>query len=142
VARKTEKGIMKKTVIIVLSVISIGIGAELCAFGQAGSAAGAATIQSSGSDKVGVAGFFVGLAQSYPWIATLLLIIGALRVVVKPVMSLLDGYIKDNCSPEEYAKLQSFEAGPIYKWISFGLDLVGSVKLPLIGVKPAQKANG
>ena len=81
--------------------------------------------------------FFSNLATSYPWVCTVLVVIGALRVVFKPVMTLLDGYIKDNCSAAEYAKLQNFEAGPIYKWISYALDLVGSIKLPVIGIKPS-----
>ncbi|MDB6057238.1 MAG: hypothetical protein JWO95_1082 [Verrucomicrobiales bacterium] len=87
----------------------------------------------------GIAGFFINLAQHYPWLATTLLAIGALRVLFKPVMALLDGYIKANCSPEEYGRLQHFEAGPIYKWLSFGLDLIGSIKLPTLGIKPEPK---
>ena len=82
--------------------------------------------------------FFTSLAQNYPWVCTVLVVIGALRVLFKPVMTLLDGYIKDNCSPAEYAKLQSFEAGAVYKWLSFAFDLVGSIKLPVIGIKPPQ----
>ena len=84
-----------------------------------------------------VAGWAVGLASKYPWLATVLLIIGALRLVFKPIFSLIDGYVKANCSADEYTKLQTFEAGPIYKWLNFGLDFVGSVKLPVIGIKPA-----
>lgn len=87
----------------------------------------------------GIAGYFINLAQHYPWLATTLLAIGALRVLFKPVMALLDGYIKANCSPEEYGRLQHFEAGPIYKWLSFGLDFIGSIKLPTLGIKPEPK---
>jgi len=95
------------------------------------------TTASTPVTETGLAGFFVGLAQNYPWLATILLIVGALRVVFKPLMTLLDGYVKENCSAEEYARLRTFEAGPVYKWVSFAMDLVGSVKLPVIGVKPA-----
>jgi hypothetical protein len=87
----------------------------------------------------GLAGYFINLAQHYPWLATALLVIGALRVLFKPVMALLDNYVKANCSPEEYGRLQHFESGPIYKWLSFGLDFVGSIKLPTLGVKPEPK---
>jgi hypothetical protein len=90
------------------------------------------------TSDTGIASFFVSLAEKYPWIATILLIIGALRVVFKPVMSLLDSYVKQNCSSDEYSKLQSFESGSIYKWLSFGLDMFGSVKLPVI-VKTSQQ---
>ena len=89
----------------------------------------------------GVVGFLLSLAQNHPWVATVLLVIGALRVVFKPVMSLMDGFVKANCSPEEYGRLQSFEAGPIYKWVNFALDLVGSIKLPVVGVKPSKSTT-
>ena len=87
----------------------------------------------------GLAGFLINLAQHYPWLATALIVIGALRVLFKPVMSLLDGYIKANCSPEEYGRLQHFETGSVYKWLNFGLDLIGSIKLPTLGIKPQSK---
>src|SRR3954469_3842049 len=88
---------------------------------------------------IGLAGYFINVAQHHPWLATALLAIGALRVLFKPVMALLDNYVKANCSPEEYGRLQHFESGPIYKWISFGLDFIGSIKLPTLGVKPEPK---
>lgn len=89
-------------------------------------------------DATGVAGVLGGFARQHAWVATVLLVIGGLRVVVKPVMSVIDSYVKNSCSPEEYDRLRSFEAGPVYRWISFGLDLVGSIKLPVIGIKPSQ----
>lgn len=88
-----------------------------------------------------VAGFFVGIAQGYPWLATILLVIGGFRVVFKPLMTLLDAYIKENCSSEEYAKLQTFETGPVFKWLNFAIDLFGSVKLPVVGIKPAARPD-
>jgi hypothetical protein len=88
-----------------------------------------------------VTGFLESVATNYPWVTVVLLVIGALRVVFKPVMVLLDSYVKSNCSAEDYAKIQSFESGSIYKWLCFGLDLLGSVKLPVIGVKPTQTGS-
>lgn len=85
--------------------------------------------------------FLVGVAEGYPWLATVLLIVGGLRVIFKPLMTLIDGFMRDNCTPEEYAKLQNFESGPVYRWINFALDLVGSVKLPVVGVKPTDKTK-
>jgi hypothetical protein len=87
----------------------------------------------------GLAGFLINLARQYPWLATALIAIGALRVLFKPVMALLDGYIKANCSPEEYGRLQHFETGSVYKWLNFALDLIGSIKLPTLGIKPQPK---
>jgi hypothetical protein len=103
------------------------------------SGGGAATTEAV--DASGITGFFLSLAAKYPWLATVLLVIGGLRCLFKPVMSLLDNYIKSNCTPDEYAKLQSFEAGTIYKWLNFGLDFIGSVKLPVLGVKPPSNSE-
>jgi len=121
---------MKKTKIVF---VLFG-GALACAlvFGAVTASAQVAGGSAAPVDSSGVAGFFVGLAVKYPWLATVLLVIGGLRCVFKPLMCLVDGYVKDNCSPEEYARLQTFEAGPIYRWLNFGLDFVGSVKLPII----------
>ena len=87
----------------------------------------------------GLPDLITNITTHYPWLTTALLVIGAARVLFKPAMSLLDGYIKDNCSPEEYGRLQHFEAGPVYKWLSFAFDFVGSIKLPTIGIKPQPK---
>ena len=131
---------MKKVVVAVVSLAAV-IGAFVClpAVAQVAADPSAVVAPAAMPDASGITGFFVNLAGNYPWLATVLLIIGGLRVVFKPLMSLLDGYVKANCSPDEYAKLQSFEAGPVYRWLNFGLDFVGSVKLPVLGVKPAQK---
>ena len=128
---------MKKRIVSVIGLVALA-GAFVClpAVAQVAADPSAAV---PAVDASGVAGFFVGVAAKFPWLATVLLVIGGLRVVFKPTMTLIDGYIKANCSPEEYAKLQSFEAGPVYKWLNFGLDFVGSVKLPVLGVKPDQK---
>jgi hypothetical protein len=80
---------------------------------------------------------FVGrVAQGHPLVTAVLLVMGAMRVVFKPVMTLLDSYIKSHRSAEDYARLQAFETGPVYRWICFALDFFGSIKLPVAGIKP------
>ncbi len=85
-----------------------------------------------------------GLAGRYGWIVQILVVIAAVRFFVKPIMTLVDSYVKSNCTPEEYARLDHFEHGPIFKWISFSLDWLGSIKLPVLraavtGEVPAPK---
>ena len=122
---------MRKVILVVVGLVAVA-GMVGCLPAVAQVAAAPSGIIAPVPDPSGIAGFFVGLAAQYPWLATVLLIIGGLRCVFKPLMSVIDGYVKGNCSPEEYAKLQTFEAGPIYKWLNFGLDFVGSVKLPVV----------
>jgi len=112
---------------------ALGCG-TVCAMAQS-----ADTSAAAGS---GIASAIETFTQAHPWLSTVLLAIGGLRVVFKPVMSILDSFIKSNCPATEYAKLQNFESGAVYKWLNFGLDFVGSIKLPVLGVKPSATASG
>jgi len=135
-----KKRIMKKNIFVnngrvFRAVFVIGTAAACgvsCAMADAADAATSTVAASSG-----IVSAVETFTQNHPWVSTVLLAIGGLRVLFKPVMSLLDSYIKSNCSTEEYTKLQNFESGSIYKWLSYGLDFIGSIKLSVIGVKPA-----
>jgi hypothetical protein len=73
-----------------------------------------------------------GLLGKYGWLTTVILVIGTLRLLFKPVMLTLENYVKQTASPNDDERLAKFEAGPVYKVISFALDLGASIKLPLI----------
>lgn len=76
-----------------------------------------------------------GLAGKYGWLTTVILCVGSLRIVCKPLMLALENALQSD--PEKLARLQKFEAGPVYKTLAFILDLGASIKLPL--VKPPGK---
>ena len=76
----------------------------------------------------GIENTLLGLALKYPAVSTLLLVIGGLRVAFKPIMALVDGYVKANCTPAEYGKLVHVEQSPAYRGFCFALDLLGSIK--------------
>jgi len=78
-----------------------------------------------------------GLLGHYGWLTTVLLVIGSLRILFKPVMLVLENALKND--PEKLATIQKFEAGPIYKTLATVLDLGASIKLPL--VKPPGPPN-
>lgn len=69
-----------------------------------------------------------GLLGKYGWLATVIMVIGTLRIVAKPIMMAIENAVAND--PEKLAKLQGFEAGPIFKTISFILDMGASIKLP------------
>ncbi len=73
-----------------------------------------------------------GILGKYGWATTVVLVIGSLRIVFKPVMLALENYVKQTPGTIDDERLAKFEAGPIYKIIAFLLDLGASVKLPLI----------
>jgi hypothetical protein len=76
-----------------------------------------------------------GLAGKYGWLTTVILCVGSLRILCKPLMLALENALRSD--PEKLARLQKFEAGPVYKTLAFILDLGASIKLPL--VKPPVK---
>src|SRR5438067_2127466 len=71
-----------------------------------------------------------GLLGKYGWLTTVLLAIGSLRILFKPVMLVVENTVKND--PEKFAAIQKFEAGPIYKTIATVLDVGASIKLPLV----------
>ena len=134
---KRKDKMKTKLFIRVRRVFSPGLILTACVCLGALTAGAQMATESSSQLSDGLAGFLVDFTVNYPLAATLLLVIGGLRVVFKPVMALLDEYVKANCSPEEYGRLQHFEAGSVYKWLNFAFDLLGSVKLPTVGIKPS-----
>lgn len=78
-----------------------------------------------------------GLLGHYGWVTSVLLVIGSLRILFKPIMLVLENAVKND--PEKLATIQKFEAGPIYKTIATVLDVGASIKLPL--VKPPGPPN-
>jgi len=79
--------------------------------------------------------FVDGLLGKYGWLTTVLLAIGALRILFKPIMLALESALQND--PAKLAAVQKFEAGPIYKTLATILDVGASIKLPL--VKPPTK---
>src|SRR5437899_5205523 len=82
-----------------------------------------------------------GLLGKYGWLTTVLLAIGSLRILFKPIMLVLENALKND--PAKLAAIQNFEAGPIYKTIATILDLGASIKLPLVKPPtPGPQDNG
>ena len=77
-----------------------------------------------------------GLLGKYGWLTTVILVIGSLRILFKPVMLAIENYVKQTPGTADDERLARFEAGPIYKAIAFVLDLGASIKLPLITPPP------
>lgn len=74
--------------------------------------------------------FLDGLMGKYGWLTTVLLAIGSLRILFKPIMLVVENTLKNN--PAKFAAVQKFEAGPVYKAIATVLDVGASIKLPLV----------
>lgn len=71
----------------------------------------------------------IGMAVQYPHGATLLMVMGILRAVFKPLFAVAHAYVEATETPEDDAKLAEIEQSKLVKGIAFALDYVASVKI-------------
>lgn len=86
------------------------------------------------------------LVTSHPWIATVLVIIGALRVVAKPLMSLAHAWAAATASTRDDAIVERVEASWAWRAFCWLLDWTASVKIgtqrPVVGPPAETPATG
>lgn len=70
-----------------------------------------------------------GFVAQYPVMASILVVIGGLRVVFKPIFTVLHAYVEYTSSPTDNVLLDTVEKSSIYKGVSWLLDFFGSIKL-------------
>ncbi|MDB6017670.1 MAG: hypothetical protein JWR19_2159 [Pedosphaera sp.] len=71
-----------------------------------------------------------GLVVKYPWMSTVIFVVGVLRLCMKPIFTIVESVVKSTTSTSDDAVLAKFEGGAIYKWLFWGLDLFASIKTP------------
>lgn len=64
------------------------------------------------------------------WLLAVISIIGMLRLVVKPVMTIIQKIVKETPSKKDDAWLEKLLKSKGYRIFRFILDLVASIKLP------------
>ena len=69
------------------------------------------------------------VAREHPWLVTVLLVIGALRAVFKPVMALLRMRAAATPDPSDDAALSRWETSPLARLLTWSLDFVASIKV-------------
>lgn len=70
------------------------------------------------------------LATKFPNATLILTVVGGLRIINKPLFSFLRTYVQKTKTTEDDKLLDKVESSRFYKWLSYVLDLFGSVKLP------------
>ena len=70
------------------------------------------------------------LAEKYPIIATLALVIGGLRLVFKPIMAVIESVIAYTPYDSDDKWLAQVKANKIYLALAWFVDWSASVKLP------------
>ncbi|MFO1461250.1 MAG: hypothetical protein U1G08_17840 [Verrucomicrobiota bacterium] len=88
--------------------------------------------------------FLIDLALRHPWIVTVFGLIGFLRVIFKPAMALLHGYVATTQDKSDDELLEKVERSWIFVAFSWLIDFFGSVKLDTIRKArgPAPTAGG
>lgn len=73
--------------------------------------------------------FVVPLIFKHAWLATVVLVMGALRFVVKPVIAGLHWYAERTETPKDDEFIARIENSKVLKWLLFALDWIASVKV-------------
>lgn len=70
------------------------------------------------------------LAQKAPVILSILSIVGLLRLVMKPLMSILKAVAAETATDKDDKIIEKVESSAIWKGLCWVIDYVASVKLP------------
>ncbi len=86
--------------------------------------------------------FIVSFAQTHPWLVTFLAIVATLRIVFKPIVSVVELIVKSTPSTADDAFVAKAEASTAFKIFAWGLDYLGSIKVgPQFTAAPAAKTD-
>lgn len=72
----------------------------------------------------------IAFITHYPIVGSILMIMGALRVVFKPFFMMIQAYVDYTVDPSDNAFLAKVMSSPVYLFIEKALDFFASVKLP------------
>lgn len=76
-----------------------------------------------------VINFVTLFAASHPYVTTILLVMGTLRAIFKPLTFLAEAYVKSTPDTKDDETLAEVENSKLYKGFAFVLDYLASVKL-------------
>lgn len=117
---------MKKATILALAFASLALLA-VATYAQttldAPIVPGATVAQDAVSDAI------AKLALKAPWISTVLLVMGACRVLIKPLFTFLHAVVQVTPSRRDDDLLAKAESSTWFRWLNWVLDYVFSIKL-------------
>lgn len=74
--------------------------------------------------------FIIQFASQYPIVASILMVVGVLRLINKPLFAFLNAVVVATPTTKDNEILKKVETSKAYQYISFLLDYLGSVKVP------------
>ena len=84
----------------------------------------------------------VQVVENHPWVASLLILIGSLRLLFKPIMSLVRSRIAATPTTDDDAQLQRVMSSWWYQTLAWTLDFVASIKIAPPIQPPASRSTG
>lgn len=73
--------------------------------------------------------FLVPLVAKYPVLATIIAVLGTCRLLLKPTFTWLHSVVQATPTTKDDEWLQKAESSAWFRWLSYGLDYVASIKL-------------
>lgn len=74
--------------------------------------------------------FLLTFIQKYPIFSQIIFVIGALRIIFKPLMSIIQNYVDYTPSPKDNEFLKKIMDSFLYQKFVWFIDYIGSIKLP------------
>lgn len=74
---------------------------------------------------------FIALVAKYPQAIMVFTVVGVLRAIFKPIMGVLESYVKATPSADDDAWLEKVKASKAYSVVAWVLDYTASIKLPV-----------
>lgn len=83
----------------------------------------------------------VQVVENHPWVASLLILIGSLRLICKPIMSLVRARVALTPTTDDDAQLQRVMSSWWYQALAWTLDFVASIKISPPIQPPASRST-
>jgi hypothetical protein len=74
---------------------------------------------------------FIALVAKYPQAIMVFTAVGVLRAIFKPIMVVLENYVKATPSADDDVWLEKLKVSKPYKVVAWLLDYTASIKLPV-----------
>lgn len=69
------------------------------------------------------------LVEQYPWLGGLAMLMGSLRLIMKPLFTVIDKYVESTPETSDNEKWESFKSSKTVKYLAWFMDYIASVKL-------------
>lgn len=86
--------------------------------------------------------FIVTASLKYPWVITVLVVIGGLRFFFKPLTSLVEAYVRSTPQTKDDEFFDRVRYSPGFKWVAWLLDFGASIKVgPQFTAEPKKETK-